>query len=195
MTIKYDIKWNSQRNNFNFNGTFKGYAQCFSTCSWMLMSYYSLEIDALDDKALSKYVDDVEATVGSTPGLAEEIQANDHSITGKTSLYWEVQRIGITHWLKNLKVNGKAICEYNASFNRIKEILKTDPVIIGTNKMGSLPGGHIILGIGYDDIYTIINDPFGNAVKNYTDENGESVYYEDKFLNKYFTKRILYWKS
>jgi hypothetical protein len=193
--MKYDISYNSQRDNITFGGTFSGYSQCFSTSAWMFMSYYSLQIDALNDIELSKYLDDVEVTVGSTPGIAEEIQKQDHSIIGKTSLYWEVQRAGITKWLNNVGVKGKAICNYTASLSQAREILKQGPVIIGTNKLGNLPGGHIILGIGFDDIHIICHDPFGNANKNYLNTNGKEVYYEDSFLVKYFSNKLLYWRN
>jgi hypothetical protein len=192
--MKYPILCNDQRDNENFTGKFPGYAQCFSTSVWMDMSHYSLEIDALDDKALAKYVDDVEAAVGIKPGLAETIMSKDPFIKGKTSLFWKVQQYGMTAWLNGRDVRGTAIFEENKKFSQIKEILKADPVIIGTNQMGGLPAGHIILGIGYDDIHIICNDPFGNAKTDYKDHDGASVYYEDEFLKKYFTGRLLYWR-
>lgn len=193
--MKYDILNNNQRDNENFSGKFPGYAQCFSTSVWMGMSHYSLEIDALNDKALAKYVDDVEAAVGVKPGLAETIMSKDSSIKGKTSLFWKVQQFGMTAWLNGRGARGMAIFEENKSFSRIREILKNDPVIIGTSQMGGLPAGHIILGIGFDDIHIVCNDPFGNANTNYKDHSGASVYYEDTFLKKYFTGRLLYWKA
>ena len=192
---KFDIGFNSQRDNENFNGKFPGYVQCFSTSVWMLMSYYSLQIDALNDKQLAKYVDDVEASVGSIPALAEELKKKDPSVTGKTSLLWMVQKAGLQLWLDNLKVKGKAVCELSADFSKIKTLLKDRPVVIGTSKMGGLPGGHIVLGIGYDDIHTVCHDPYGDARTKYKEQRGASVYYEDKFLEKYFSGRILYWEK
>lgn len=193
--MKLDIQYNSQKNNESFGGKFPGYIQCFTTSAWMLMSYYSLEIDALDDKSLSKYLDDVEVTIGTTPGVAEEIQKQDHSVVGKTSLFWEVQRAGITKWLQQKNVIGKAICNYTSSLSQVRKLLNDGPVIIGTNKMGGLPGGHIILAIGFDDIHIICHDPFGNANLNYSNSNGNSVYYEDTFLVKYFTNKMLFWRG
>lgn len=192
--MKLDIQYNSQKNNESFGGKFPGYIQCFTTSAWMLMSYYSLEIDALDDKSLSKYLDDVEVTIESIPGVAEEIQKQDHSVLGKTSLFWEVQRAGITKWLQQKNVIGKAICNYTSSLSQVRKLLNDGPIIIGTNKMGGLPGGHIILAIGFDDIHIICHDPFGNANLNYSNSNGNSVYYEDTFLVKYFTNKMLFWR-
>ncbi len=191
---KFEIPSNDQRDNLNFSGKFPGYAQCFSTSVWMDMSHYSLEIDALDDVALSKYVDDVEAAVGTKSGLAEIVMSKDPAIKGKTSLFWKVQQYGMSIWLANKGVKGQSVFEENKPYSRIKEILKTDPVVIGTNTMGGLPAGHIVLAIGYDNIHIIVNDPFGNANTNYTDHKGGSVYYKDDFLKKYFTGRLLYWK-
>lgn len=189
----YNIAYNSQRDNDTFQGKFPGYAQCFSTCAWMLMSYYCKDIIATDDKTLAKYIDDVEFSVGSVPGLAEQLKERNPNITGRSSLFWDVQWYGIQTWLRNKKVQGNAFVKLNAPFESIRTQLESGPIIIGTNKFGTLPGGHIILGIGYDDENIICNDPYGNANDNYTNVNGSSVYYKDSFLRKYFTNRVLYW--
>jgi hypothetical protein len=194
--MKYDIAYNNQKDNVNFNGKFSGYAQCFSTSVWTAMSFFSLEIDATNDLTLSKYVDDVEASVGNIPGLAEIIIKQNHSITGRTSLFWDVQRIGMTMWLNNLGVKGKAVVELNAPYTRIKEVLDmATPIVIGTDKMGNLPGGHIVLSVGKTDVQTIVHDPFGNPTTNYTNANGKYIYLMDSYLSKYFSNKILYWKT
>ena len=71
--MKHLINYNSQRDNISFAGKFPGFWQCFTTCSWMLMSYYCDKIKAGDDKGLSLYLDDVEAIVGK-PGIGEKIK-------------------------------------------------------------------------------------------------------------------------
>lgn len=195
MIVKHEIAYNSQRNNFNFAGKFSGYAQCFSTCSWMFMSFYTLTIDATNDKMLAKYVDDVEITVGTTPGLAEKIVKENKEIVGRSSLYWKVQQIGINMWLNNEKVEGSAICDLNMSFYNLKKTVEKQPIIIGTKKMGGLAGGHIILGVGCNDDSIICHDPYGDAQKQYKEYDGKYVYYEDKFLKKYFVNRTIWWKN
>jgi hypothetical protein len=159
------------------------------------MSFYSFEIDALDDRQLAKYVDDVEISVGIIPGLAEELRKKNPKVTGYTSLFWEIQHAGLNKWLHEKGVQGNAMLNLNASFADIRQVLNSGPVVIGTNKMGNLPGGHVILGVGKDDLSIICLDPFGDARNNYTDGTGDSVYYYDEFLKKYFTGRILYWRS
>lgn len=194
--MKYEIGYNSQRDNFNFNGAFSGYSQCFSTSAWMLMSYFCpAGINVADDIGLAAYIRDVDTAVNADARVAKSIQDNDHTITGHTSLYWEVQKAGIQMWLSNRKINGQAITEYNASYDRMKQLIDKGPVIIGTDKMAGLPGGHIILGIGKDDANTIVNDPFGNAVLAYSVSDGSGCEYPDIFLSKVFTNKILYWKS
>jgi hypothetical protein len=192
--MKYDIQYNSQRDNIDFNGTFPGFKQCFTTSAWMLMSYYSLEIDGNDDVALSKYFDDVEVTVGNVPAIGELAKRKDPTIQGATSYYWEVQRLGITMWLNNLKVVGQAKLEFSITLQRLRDLLTTQPVIIGTRQLGGLPAGHIILAVGMDDVSIMCHDPYGNAKTNYTDANGQYVYYKDEMLKNHLAGSALYWK-
>lgn len=185
--IFHKVQYNSQRDNFNFKGKFMGGSQCFSTCAWMFMSYFSPSIKANDDKALSIYVDDVEAFVGGK-GIAEKIIKKYNWITGKTSLWWLVQQAGIEKWLKDFKVKGKVVfSDLEYDFDNLKTLLEKSPVILGTNKIGGVRGGHIILVVGYNDNYNnfIVNDPYGDAKTKYKDHNGENVEYSYDFLKKY----------
>lgn len=191
----HKIGYNSQRNNFDFAGKFKGWAQCFSTCAWMFMSFYSENIIATDDAGLSDYVDDVDATVGK-PGIAEDIVRKTKYITGKTSLWWDVQKEGIEKWLWKNGCHGLAVFQErplsDASFS---ELIKKGPVILGTTKMGGLPGGHIILAIGETDRGIICHDPFGDARGNYISHDGNAVEYPREFLKKYIGQKVrcIYW--
>lgn len=174
----HEIEYNSQRDNKNFNGTFPGWRQCFSTCSWMLMSFYSKEIIVSDDIGLSKYLDDVEVSIGSK-GIGEKIFKSE----GASSFWWTVQQAGITKWLNDHGINGSAeFYDCTKGFFDLKNILDHDPVIIGTSKLGGLSGGHIILVTGYDSVSLIINDPFGDANTNYGLHNGHQVHYNFNFL-------------
>ena len=200
--MKYDIRFNSQRDNFSFNGKFKGWSQCFSTSVWMLMSYFCKDIVANDDKYLSKYVDDVESTVGK-PGIAEKVVRKFKWITGKTSLWWLVQKEGLEKWMWDRGVKGNAIfsdCEND--FGDLPSLLKHGPVILGTKKIGGLKGGHIILIIGYENnCMFICNDPYGDAGTDYKIHNGEGVLYSYSWLKKYAVMnkqgkiRCMYWKK
>lgn len=196
--MKYDIDYNSQRDNYSFNGKFKGFIQCFSTSSFMLMSYFSNNMKG--DDRLKEYVDDVESTVGK-PGIAEKVKKKFNWITGRTSLWWLVQKYGIEKWLWNNGVEGDCIfsdCEH--SIYKLPELLKISPVILGTNKIGGLKGGHIILVIGYESGVFICHDPYGNARHNYKDHNGDSVEYTLEYLKKYTDMkngkiRCMYWQG
>jgi uncharacterized protein YvpB len=70
-------------------------------------------------------------------------------------------------------------------------------VIIGTFKLGGLPGGHIILLVGIDDYDYIVNDPFGNANTNYKDKNGAGVIYPKELIKKVCSETPSYmsWKT
>lgn len=176
------IDYNSQRDNFDFDGKFPAWKQCFSTCAWMFMSYYNKDINATNDTKLAQYVDDVEALVGK-PGIAEKVKQKYNWITGNTSMWWLVQQAGIQ---KNLSEK-EIIFSEKISVKELPELVKEKPVIIGTHKMGGLPGGHIILLVDYDsekDSY-VVNDPYGNATGNYLCDDGDSILYSHDFLKKY----------
>ena len=87
------IGFNSQRNNFDFAGKFKGYQQCFATSAWMFMSFFSERFRADDDKQLSRYVDDVCNEVGES-GIGEE-EAKYNKLSGNSAYYWLVQSAGM----------------------------------------------------------------------------------------------------
>lgn len=179
------IGWNSQRDNFDFKGMFRGGSQCFSTCAWMFMSFFTDKYPANDDSMLSKYVDDVSDLVGS-PGIGEIIKLKFRWITGNSAYWWNVQQAGIEKWLHLAGVSGRAVfMDGTCSWDKLAEVLKAGPVILQTNKMGGLRGGHIILIVDIEGDYLIANDPFGNALTGYSSKSGESVRYYKGFLKPY----------
>jgi len=183
------ITYNSQRNNIDFAGKFPAFHQCFSTCSFMLMSYYTDQIEGSDDEMLSRYLDDVEASIG-TAGIAEKIKQKYKWITGDTSYWWLVQKAGIEEWLWRQGVGGQ--CVFNDGglpISSLPEILKNAPVILQTNKMGGLPGGHIVLAVDFDSESNslIMNDPFGNARTRYVSDDGADVPYFLPWLIPFIT--------
>jgi hypothetical protein len=199
------VKYNSQRDNIQyFKNTitgiikrFNAWWQCFSTCAWMFMSNYSSKIYAFGDKMLSKYLDDVESTIGEK-GIAEKTKKRFNWITGRTSLWWLIQKYGIEKWLWREGIKGNAIFrDKDISFNELSKLLDKGPVILQTKKIGGLKGGHIILAIGYTDKQIICHDPFGNALTKYRDHNGDSVHYPKEWLKKYTGSmiRCIYWRE
>jgi hypothetical protein len=160
----------------------------------MLMSFFSDEIDAENDKQLAEYVDDVEAKVGK-PGVAEKVVAKFKWITGHTSLWWLVQKEGIETWLRGRRILGDAVFREKGSWDEIDAALCSGPVIIGTNKMGGLPNGHIILLTGKEDGVYFANDPYGDAMSNYTNMHGEGVEYPETYLKKYADMNYMYWSE
>jgi len=191
----YDIKHNNQRDNENFKGLFPGSWQCFTTSNWTRMSHYTKEIDATDDIGLSKYLDDIEISIGET-GLGEEI-AKHNSIKKWSSIHWAVQSAGVTKWLNKFGVSGHDVF-VNMKYSDIQEFIWKFPITVGTEKIGGLPGGHVILCIGIDDTTgdLIFNDPYGDANMNYSETNGERVSYSEKLLtqNRDFF-RVAYWEA
>jgi len=198
MGILLNIDYNSQRDNKDFNGKFKAYWQCFSTSAWMFMSYFCNEIIAKDDDELAKYLDDIEFSIGLS-GIGEQIKRKYNWIKGRTSLWWLVQKAGIEKWLNAREIKGKITfhdCDLN--YDILNSVINTyGPVIIGTNKIGKLSGGHIILLIGFDENGKICHDPFGDAKMNYKNIEGKNVQYTDEYLKKYTGKKVrcMYWSK
>jgi len=194
--IIHEISYNSQRDNYNFSGKFSAWSQCFSTCSWMFMSYYSSLYDGSDDKGLRYYVDNVEATVGKK-GIGEKVRKKFSWIAGRTSLWWLTQKDGIEHYLWTSGVKGQVVFveDRKKSLDHLKLKVQNGPVILGTKKIGGLPGGHIILLVGVSEKGFYVNDPFGNATKNYKDHDGDTILYPFEYIEKYLGNvlRYIYW--
>jgi hypothetical protein len=185
------IIYNSQRNNFDFAGQFRGSCQCFSTSVWMAMSYFNSAIIADDDIGLSRYVDDVSDVVGSA-GIAEEIKKEVSGIVGNSAYFWQVQQAGMKKWMDG--TTGEAIWEKNATYDRISELCEETPIVLGTSKLAGLPGGHIILAIGNAGNGLFFHDPYGDAVSWYKNPNGGEVIYPREFIEPAISGNILYWK-
>lgn len=177
-----NIGYNSQRDNFNFAGKFPGWAQCMSTSAWMFLSHYRPDIRANDDQGLAAYVDDVEATVGSA-GIGEKIMEKYRWITGKTSMWWLVQQAAIQERIADRRI----IFNEHFPIEQLPHTLEAGPMIIGTNKMGGLNGGHIILIVDYDRERRglIVNDPYGDATGGYRYSDGNGVLYPYDWLLPY----------
>jgi len=151
------IGYNYQTDNIIALGI-RGSSQCFSTCDWMFLSYYCQLYKVNDDPMIKQYIE----------ALGKE--------DVNKIFEWEAHRMQIQKWLFVQNVPGLMKQEL-ISKDKLKELLKTRPVIIGTKKMAGLPGGHIILGVDVDGDNIICNDPYGNALTNYKSKNGENVQY------------------
>ncbi len=187
------IGYNSQRDNFSFAGKFPGWAQCFSTSAWMFMSYFEPTVRANDDEGLAAYVDDVEASVGDI-GIGERIMGKI-APNVRTSTYWKVQHAAIQERLPDKKI----ALDLKFPVPQLPSLVSKGPVIIGTNKMGGLPGGHIILLVDTvpGDASFVANDPYGNARVKYMSKEGAGLFYPFAWLMEYIdyggnTCRVIY---
>jgi hypothetical protein len=179
------IKNNRQDNNNDFMGKFKGSVQCMSTSAWMLMSWYTDKYDATDDCSLAMYADDVNDEIGQA-GIGEIIKRKFKWMTGNTAYYWEVHKSAIEKWLWKVGVKGQCVYNENATFDSLIAILYDFPAMLGTSKLGGLPGGHVIVALYVDGDYVVCNDPYGDANTNYRDKNGENVRYSIAMLREHF---------
>lgn len=181
------IAYNSQRNNDDFGGQFRAYNQCFSTCAIMFMSHYSKQIAGDDDRFLKKYLFDAEATL-NPQGLGARLRLKYKWIKGATSVWWLVQQEAINDYLHHYGVKGQAVF-YDATMliESLPEFAKLGPIILGTSKIGGLPGGHIILIVDYNakTKSLVCHDPFGDARNQYGNTNGAYVEYDLEWITPY----------
>lgn len=161
------VGYNSQRDNFVVKDI-KGSSQCFSTCAWMLLSYYAPEMYKFDDdEGLKHYITEL-----------TRLNASD-------AFEWSCHAKLIDKYMRAAGFRGNVIINIDldtglglCSKESLWSALACNPVIIGTKKMSGLPGGHIILGIDNDiNGNPIVNDPYGNALTGYKDTNGAGVTY------------------
>lgn len=186
------VGYNSQRDNKTF-GKFSGAKQCFSTCAYMLLSFYVKKINANNDTLLALYFDDVEKDVGKV-GIAEKLLSKYKWIKGSTSFWYFIQRDGLNKWLKEYESKKRVVYKEKVSINQLISLVDKQPCIIGTRKIGGIRGGHMILILGYDRDRNVFfaNDPYGNAKTNYKKTNGEQVEYNYAYLKKHFTGYVIY---
>ena len=188
------IQYNSQRDNFEWGGLLKAWAQCFYTSCVMFLSNW---IPAANTKEYeTQYVDDTEVLVGK-PGIAEKVMRRYNWITGRTGAWLYTHRDAIQERFAaaalNLKVIGKAGENLGGKLNLgtpadISNALKNgSPVVIST-KLTSF--GHIVLIIGETDTSWILHDPYGNALTDYRDLNGDSVRYEKNWFNERWGRMV-----
>lgn len=183
------ITYNSQRNNFSFAGKFPAWAQCFSSCAWMLLSHYASKYKGDDDEGLARYVDEISNVVGAR-GIGERVAQKYKYVTGNTALWWITHKHAIEEYLWRAGIKAEASFSEAETINTIHTMCTAKPVIIGTKKMGGLPAGHIILGIGATADALICHDPYGDARTNYKNTNGEAVAYPLSYLTEYTGERI-----
>lgn len=182
----FQIKYNPQLDNENYKGSFPGSIQCFGTSAVMFASNWDRRYET---KAFeTAYIDDVEATVGKK-GTAENVKG----WSGRSSQWWSVHLAA----LKKILPNQNIVYSSNMTLSNMIHILKTSPVIFGTSKMGNLPGGHIVLVVGYDPLTDsfILEDPFGNPNTNYRDRNGHQVKVKRSYLQKHASTNAIYSNS
>ena len=180
------LEYNSQRDNYDFDGQFKGSCQCFSTSAWMFLAYYAPDIIAGDDNGLAKYVDDVSNIVGK-PGIGEQVKSEHSEITGNTAYWWQVHKEAIEKIFSDRLGHcpQNVIYKENVTIDELNNALENGPVILGTRKLANLPGGHIILACAKDAGNIYCNDPYGDATTNYTNRNGANVKYPIDWLMKH----------
>jgi hypothetical protein len=176
-SINHRVGHNDQRNNFNFAGKFPGWKQCFGTSAHMFVSYYVREILAMDDKQLAEYVDQAEASVGIV-GVAEAVIRKMPWIPQSgSSYYWDVHKAVLNSLFDRHGVDVQAQWFDAGSWEQFMDDLAKGPLIVGTSRMGGLPGGHIVLVVGWNDDAKafILNDPYGNPLSAYRNHNGAGV--------------------
>jgi hypothetical protein len=172
------INYREQRNDDKVNGL-SPFSQCFSCSDWMYMSWVDSSIDVKDDASFDAYLLSLETKIGP-----RENPGDKHP-----SLDFATQAEGATEFFNSKGITGHMVFTERFPFSDLIRELQDKPITIGTEKMSNLPDGHIILLVDYEqetDSF-VVNDPFGNALTNYTDPNGEAVRYPVAWLHPYVT--------
>lgn len=197
--IVHKIGYNTQRDNEDFDNAFPGSKQCFSTAAYMLLSFISPVIHkAEDDNMLASYVRDASDVVDKTGTGAEMDKKNNYTVN--SAYFWEVHKKIIENIMHVENKFGRMIYrDASATWEMLYSALESGPVILGTNKLGGLPGGHIILAIGHEANGDLIcHDPYGDANTRYKNINGQSVVYSREFLEPAIGKtkiRMMHWQG
>lgn len=175
MAVNYYI---NQRKNNSWGGKLSPHIQCFYSSAVMWLSYYK----HLEPGFYENYVDDVERQVGK-PGIAERLFPK---LTGRTGAYWDVHKAALSQYTNNVRFDN------TIPYDSFIELLEHGPIITGTKKIGLLSGGHVILSVKTTNEGVVVKDPYGNAIKNYKDQNGDMVLYPHDYLRKYFSNHIIW---
>jgi len=164
-TIKLDIQYNSQRNNFEWGGRLRFFVQCWYTSCVMFLSGF---LGKRSEKFERAYVDTTESKVGKD-GIAEKLMAKIPWLRRlvrngmRSGAFYLVHVEAIKDYLgaagydRNL-----VICKRNnGTWKEVSRSLKNGfPVILSTKLTSS---GHIVLVVGEDSANWIVHDPYGDA--------------------------------
>lgn len=179
------IPYNSQRDNYGFK-TLGAWSQCFSTSSCMFLSYYIPE--PTNDAFVKAFIERIDLAINPKADLGAKIKQAYSWITKDMTLWWLSQKVAIESYLAKHNISPTlTFRESDGTFEELIAALKKGPVIVGTNKLGGLPNGHIILLVDYEDKTKcfIAKDPFGNAYSGYKDTNGDNVCYPVEWFKNY----------
>ncbi len=215
--------YNNQRDNIfskaDWAKQMPGWAQCMSTCAFMLLSYYVKGIQGDDDGQLSYYLQQLEFQLD--PAMKKQSKdyqlklddfeqakyARDFLKENKTywnafkndwfnkwtSEVWAIHQYALSFILKAYDVPGVVIYrETNGTWQELIGALTHGPAMLATYKLGGLPGGHIILPFQIqkkNSRFVDTCDPFGDARTGYTLKDGNMVAY-DIFKLKANTENI-----
>jgi hypothetical protein len=174
---------NDQNDNFNFDGKFYGSIQCFSTSCFQLASYLApWRYQALNDIQLANYIRDILKAHGEAPDNFKD------TFTG------DVQKIGLQKCLDD--AGAKYRVEFLAPARETDLLygLNYSPVILGTEKLGGLPGGHVVTIINDLGDAWEIADTFGNAWERYRVRKGGIYQYSKDWFRQFaMDKGFYYW--
>lgn len=192
--VDYTYQW--QVTNYNFQGLYPGWAQCFTTSACMFLSS-QIPGFILDKHFIATYLDDIEVHIGQR-GIGEQLVLKydwiaKACVSGFSSQWWLIQRDCLQYYLQKFGINKQIIFKDTVgTWQEVSDALKMgSPVIIGTKLPPS--DGHIILIVGETETHWICADPYGNAFNLYKGSNeisGKDVQYDKFWLTTYTEKMV-----
>lgn len=156
-----EIVYFSQRNNYG-----SPFNECFPTSMVMMMAN-NLDVTPVDQTLRAFMEDD----------LFDHFIEKTHKRTS-AKYEWKIERDMANKWLGKSNMLKPDPVVWREGMTTIEIEIEIDNgrmVVVGTDKLGGLPGGHIVCIGGYDELNFYLWDPFGDYRTRYGDHNGRNI--------------------
>lgn len=162
-----------------------GWVQCFTASAWNYLSWMTDNFFQFGDKiATLRYL-----TYILTGGRNEFDQETEIPSDHDAMFMYEKQLFAMNHYLHDIAFSDKRMNGFigdGGSYDAVLQIAKKRPVIVGTYKIGGLPGGHVMILDHTGNNFNVMIDPAGDARTNYKIPSGYGVEYSDSMCREHF---------
>lgn len=179
MKVEPWIEYESQRNNFNLDGSKNTNNQCMISSYAMLIRWVGRKYNINEFKEMSEH---------QWLAIIENTQLKKD---GENRLFGPLHARQLNFMLHQKGIKAEVVRKHMTPYE-IKEHIEKfkSPVIMGTWISEYLHGakGHIMIAVGGDEDGVFAHDPYGKCYTNYKDHNGSNVFYSWDVMDKLITK-------